>query len=326
MSRFTEDELAIAKTVDLVAVAEHLGFTPKKVGRFYTLKEMDSIRIYDRRNWFRWSMRDVKGHNGGSQIDFLKEFAGMDVKTAVFWLLDFGGFRHSDTKCISDSVEKIKAAENGKDKKREFILPTPAESNRYLYKYLNSKRGISISTIDYFVNHGLIYESNDYHNIVFKGNDCNGITRFASLRGISDEFCKKPFKGDVPGSDKNYGFNVSNDDSDIVVVFEGAIDLMSYIDIFQSYETNKLALGMVCDNPLERFLEEHPGITTIMLCLDNDIPGRIATEQIVKKYSERGYTVHDVPPPASYKDINEWLVSTKISMTMVSERQFKYRK
>ena len=51
MNRFTADELAIAKSVDLVDVASHLGFTPKKIGRFYTLKEMDSIRIYNRSHW-----------------------------------------------------------------------------------------------------------------------------------------------------------------------------------------------------------------------------------------------------------------------------------
>ena len=53
--RFSEEELSLAKSVDLVEVAGCLGFTPKKIGRFYTLKEMDSMRIYDHRNWFRFS-------------------------------------------------------------------------------------------------------------------------------------------------------------------------------------------------------------------------------------------------------------------------------
>ena len=52
--RFTEAELAIAKSVDLTAVASYLGYTVKKVGHYHTLKEMDSIRIYDKRHWFRW--------------------------------------------------------------------------------------------------------------------------------------------------------------------------------------------------------------------------------------------------------------------------------
>ena len=33
MDRFTEEELAIAKSVDLVDVAAALGYTPKRIGR-----------------------------------------------------------------------------------------------------------------------------------------------------------------------------------------------------------------------------------------------------------------------------------------------------
>lgn len=87
--RFTEEELAIAKSVDLCAVAESLGYTVKRIGKYHTLKEMDSIRIYDRSHWYRWSRQFDKGNNGGSQIDFLRVFGGMSVKEAVFWLFGF---------------------------------------------------------------------------------------------------------------------------------------------------------------------------------------------------------------------------------------------
>lgn len=60
-SRFTEEELAIAKSVDLTAIASSLGFTVKRVGRYHTLKEMDSVRIYNRSHWFRWSRQYEKG-------------------------------------------------------------------------------------------------------------------------------------------------------------------------------------------------------------------------------------------------------------------------
>ena len=53
-------------------------------------------RIYNRTNWYRWSRQSEKGSNGGSQIDFLRVFAGMDVKEAVFWLLDFAGYKKAD--------------------------------------------------------------------------------------------------------------------------------------------------------------------------------------------------------------------------------------
>ena len=92
MMRFTEDELAIAKSVDLCQVAASLGYTVQRIGKYHTLKEMDSIRIYDRTNWYRWSRSSEKGNNGGSQIDFLRVFEGMSIKEAVFWLLDFAGY------------------------------------------------------------------------------------------------------------------------------------------------------------------------------------------------------------------------------------------
>ena len=94
--RYTEEELRIAKSVDLTAVAQRLGYTVVRVGSMYTLKEMDSIRIYNRRSWFRWSRVAEKGSNGGTQIDFLRVFGGMKVKDAVFWLLDFAGYRRLD--------------------------------------------------------------------------------------------------------------------------------------------------------------------------------------------------------------------------------------
>lgn len=169
---------------------------------------------------------------------------------------------------------------------------------------------ISRKCIDYFVSHKLIYESRDYHNIVFKGNDKNGATRFASMRGVFDKN-GHAFKCDVKGNDKTYGFNVANDNSDELEVFEGAIDLLSYCDIYDDYETNKIALGMVADAPLETFLKEHPGIKFIRLCLDNDEPGRKASKALKDKYEKQGYEVSELPPPKDFKDYNDWIKAVK---------------
>lgn len=165
----------------------------------------------------------------------------------------------------------------------------------------------------------MIYESRHYHNVVFKGNDKNGVTRFASMRGVFDKQ-GKPFKCDVTGNDKNYGFNVVNENSTELVVFEAAIDLMSYVDIFTDYESNKLALGMLADAPLETFLREHPQITSIRFCLDGDEPGRKAAAELMRKYYELGYEVEDCPPPAGYKDYNEWLVAAKLNLNQMNQR------
>ena len=307
--RFTEEELRIAKSVDLTAVASSLGYTVRKVGKYYTLKEMDSIRIYDKSHWYRWSRQYEKGQNGGSQIDFLRVFCDMDVKEAVFWLLDFAGYRR-----IPDAERNVPLKHQVQTKKAEekkpFILPEPSADNSYLYDYLNKDRAISRAVIDYFVSHDLIYESRHYHNVVFKGMDKDGVTKFASMRGVFDKE-GKPFKCDVAGNDKNFGFNVVNEDSTELVVFEAAIDLMSYVDIFWDFDSNKLALGMLSDAPLETFLNEHPQITSIRFCLDNDEPGRKAANELATKYYGLGFDVEDIPPPAGFKDYNEWLKASK---------------
>ncbi len=307
--RFTEEELQIAKSVDLTAVASSLGYTVRKVGKYYTLKEMDSIRIYNKSHWFRWSRQYDKGSNGGSQIDFLRVFCDMDVKEAVFWLLDFAGYRRipeAERKApLKYQVQTFKVEE-----KKPFLLPEPSPDNSYLYEYLNQKRGISRAVIDYFVTNGLIYESRHYHNVVFKGNDKEGVTKFASMRGVFDKDGKS-FKCDVAGNDKNYGFNVVNEDSNELVVFEAAIDLMRYVDIFWDFDSNKLALGMLADAPLETFLKEHPNITSIRFCLDSDEPGKKASDELARKYYGMGFDVEEVPPPAGFKDYNEWLKASK---------------
>ena len=305
---FTESELAIAKSVDLTAVAAHLGYTVRRVGRYHTLKEMDSIRIYDKSHWYRWSRQFNKGENGGSQIDFLRVFCGMEVKEAVFWLLDFAGYSRS--RAIEKPTLKYQV-ENKPEGRKKFVLPEKNHSTDYLYSYLNQERGISRVVIDFFVTQGLIYESRHYHNIVFKGNDKKGITRFASMRGVFDKQ-GKPFKCDVAGNDKNYGFNVANETSEKVCVFEAAIDLMSYMSMNADFESNMLALGMLSDAPLKTFLEENPQINTICFGLDNDEPGRKATEELMTKYYEAGYEVEDISPPEMYKDYNEWLVGCKL--------------
>jgi len=309
--RFTEEELQTAKSVDLTLVAERLGYTVMRIGRYHTLKEMDSIRIYNHTHWFRWSRKEEKGKNGGSQIDFLREFAGLEIKEAVFWLLDFTGYRRLDeVRYPLRNQVPVKVPEE----KKPFILPKAAGENYYLYQYLTKQRAISHDVVRYFVKKGLIYEAEQYHNIIFKGNSRDGTTHFASMRGVRDDAGGKGFKCDVAGNDKSYGFNDAHEDSGEIIVFESAIDLMSYVDIFHDFESSKLALGMVGDAPLETFLREYPRVRQIAFCLDNDVAGMTASRRLQEKYEGRGYRVALSPPPEGYKDYNEWLKTTKAGL------------
>lgn len=230
--RFTEEELAIAKSVDLCAVAESLGYTVKRIGKYHTLKEMDSIRIYDRSHWYRWSRQFDKGNNGGSQIDFLRVFGGMSVKEAVFWLLDFAGYRRIESTGKQPLVHQV--TKKQPQERKPFVLPQPAGDNSYLISYLNNERGISKAVIELFLKENLIYESRHYHNIVFKGNDKNGVTRFASMRGVFDKQ-GKPFKCDVEGNDKNYGFNVWLHKENVMDIHNGKT-MLTFLDTSKDYK------------------------------------------------------------------------------------------
>ena len=84
--RFTDEEMEIAKNTDLPDLLEHLGYRLQRIGRYYTTREMDSIRVKDRRTWKRYS-----NGTGGDAITFLQTFEGKDFRESVEYLLDLNG-------------------------------------------------------------------------------------------------------------------------------------------------------------------------------------------------------------------------------------------
>ena len=156
-----------------------------------------------------------------------------------------------------------------------------------------------------FLNAGLLYEDAVHHNCVFVGRDESGQAKYAGLRGTCD-LNGPGFKGDAPGSDKNTGFSLPHDPrSDLVLVFEAPIDLMSYLTLHRD-TTNAVALCGLYDGALQTYLQAHPEIRRIALCLDADEPGQKAAQQLQKKYQLQGYAV-TVEKPRCGKDWNEYL-------------------
>ena len=66
-NRFTDTEMQIARETDLPELLSHLGYQVKRVGRFYTTAEMDSLRIKDRRIWFRYVPNRLGGFRSTRQ-------------------------------------------------------------------------------------------------------------------------------------------------------------------------------------------------------------------------------------------------------------------
>lgn len=347
MARFTGEQIAQAKEASLTALAAQYGYHPVRVGNhLFTLKEHDSIRIYNDRTWYRWSKAGSRGEAGGSQIDFLMQFCNVDsIADAVSILLEFQGISADNPKWKEhlEAGQVKHQAEAFKEKERvPFVLPEPMADKNYrrAYAYLMKTRGLSQKVVDYFVKDlGILYEDKEHHNLVFLGKDKDGVVRYATKRGTTDIYGKK-YRGDVAGNDKNFGINIVNTDSEELKVFEASIDLMSYLDLTGDYKSNKLVLGMVADNPLVQFLKDHPHIKKIGFCLDNDEAGSRAMfgkrakdpdkedkTGLLEKYKQLGYQTYAdiVPQESGCKDWNEYLVFQKAGKSMKSQEETAVR-
>ena len=125
-----------AKGIDLPDLLEHLGYTVRRLGsRYHTTREMDSLRIKDRRTWKRYS-----NGKGGDAITFLQEFCGKDFREAVNYLLEFNGKRARD----SPAPRPNKPVQE--EEKPVFALPIANRDHRRVFAYLQ-KRGVAAQVI-----------------------------------------------------------------------------------------------------------------------------------------------------------------------------------
>lgn len=283
-----------AKGTDLPDLLEHLGYSIRRVGsRYHTTREMDSIRIKERRTWKRYS-----NGTGGDAITFLQEFCGKDFREAVNYLLEFNGGRARDS-----PIPHSKPVQ--KKEKPVFTLPIAHADQRRVFAYLQ-KRGIAAQVIRGFIDSGLLYEDSLHHNCVFVGRDSGGKPVFASKCGTYD-LNGPGFKGDAVGSDKSVAFRLLCDPAlDWVAVFEAPIDLMSFCTLHRQVRSNAVALCGLYQGPLDTYLRENPHLKRIVLCLDADGPGQEATEKFREEYAQKGYTV-STRTPTHGKDWNEYL-------------------
>ena len=286
---YTPSEIAAANDTDLPELLEHLGYHVKRIGRVHTTREMDSLRIWNRRTWYRYSEAV-----GGDAVAFLRHFYGMSFPEAVGYLLAFNGY----SKVSAIPSPRPRSRPPPRRERPPFVLPPPYGDNRRVWAYLRG-RGIAPGVIDGFIGVGLLYEDSRYHDCIFIGRDAAGKPVFAAKRGTRDGF-----KGDVTGSDKRIAFRVPCDAAlDSVAVFESPIDLMSWLTLYGP--ANAVALCGLHDAPLDTYLNDYPHIGRIVLCLDADGPGREAAGRLAAKYRERGFEVVDRVPPSG-KDWNEY--------------------
>ena len=161
---------------------------------------------------------------------------------------------------------------------------------------------------------GILYESSRYHSAVFVGQDERGNPRYAAIRSTSGGY-----KGEAAGSNKKYAFKLGNlRTAETLHVFEAPIDLLSYLTFVKMCggdwtKDAYLSLGGISGSKtgtgickqLDLTLHLGSSLKTISLHLDNDEPGRNATQRMAAQLKGK-YEVIDGPPKFG-KDVNECL-------------------
>lgn len=293
-----KEQLAAAREVDLLTYLRR--FEPQELvhisGSTYATRTHDSLKISNGK-WFWWS----RGIGGRNALDYLTAVEGLRLPEAIQRIL--GG-----SHCIPPPPKPAVP-----HTKTEFTLPPKHAETRRVFAYLRS-RGIDAEIIDHCIKHGQLYEDAVHHNCVFVG-FAEGKPAYAMLRGTQQG---KRFIGEAAGSDKRFAFAVPVVPSGgaTLCVFEGAIDALSYLTLLKQQgqdwrKANTLALGGISGKGVQRsplaltqYLKATPHISRIVLCLDNDAPGRAAAAALRELLA--GYEVIDKPPSRG-KDYNDLL-------------------
>lgn len=287
-------DLEEIKKISITEYARQMGFTPVKIGSYYTLKEHDSVRIDPRKNIF---FRNSTGDRG-TVIDFVMAFKGVSCGEAI--------------KLLCDEIElpKVYKEQNSvPQKKKELILPAKARNMKNVFAYLVKTRCINQKIVQEMVDRDMLYQD-ERNNCVFVSRNENGKSVFASVRGTNTD---KKWVGDVSGCDYSHSFFIDNCSRNLIVT-ESVIDAMSMMDIKEQKGENHQEYNYLSVSGLGKSREAlgyHLGKTLydiVFLAFDNDDKGREIAKEM-KKYIEsinQDISVSMLIPEAA-KDWNEEL-------------------
>ncbi len=288
------------KRISILDYATSVGYTAKKVGRYYELKEHDSVRIDTNKNCF-W--RNSTGANG-SIIDFVMDTEGKDLRTA---LKDLGALvGNVNYKQIDTSYRP-----RTKDiKPTELLLPPKDVTNRNVLAYLNQTRKIDSDVVTDFIKRGNLYQDT-FKNCVFVSHDKNGKPVFANKRGTNTE---RRFIADISGCDYSKGFYIDNGANKLIVT-ESVIDSMSIMTQTKlngrNYKDfNYLTLSSASKTQaVTQTIKDNPQNKLVILALDDDKAGHLGAEKIHKDLETFDVRTIDKFPTLA-KDWNEELILT----------------
>lgn len=220
-----QERKKVAKSRNILEVADVLGMELAKVGQTYKWREHDSLTIFPKNNNFKWFSTGAQG----DPIDLVQAVLGVKYAEAVEYLLQ-------------DQFKGKVPANLAKVEKRPFEYKLrDHKSFNHGYEYLTKERGLSKETIDFFLKQGVVSEATRLFKngdkpepvITFKAFDDQGKLRGATLQGTryDAKYGHGYRKEIVANSDGNFGLSVQIGQPKKLVFCESSIDLMSYYEL-----------------------------------------------------------------------------------------------
>lgn len=221
--RSRRERVEIARSRDILDVANELNMELVRDGKDYRWKEHDSLVISPDKNKWNWFSR----HQGGDVIALVETIREINFNQAIDYLND-GTFK------------EFTAVEREKDPFRYHLQPYEQDFVE-ARNYLKVNRGLSDETIDFFLEKGVLAQANAMLNnsvepvVVFKTLTSSGEITGATLQGIEENRDKWPGRGFakniIRNSDGMDGLHVDIGKPNRLIFTESPIDLMSYYEI-----------------------------------------------------------------------------------------------
>lgn len=292
----TKEQIAAARAVPLLEYLQKRGYELRKEGRYYRLKDHDSLVIDSQKNQWHWNSRGIKS---ASTPDFLHLYEGLNFEDAVMELINGHPVTpRSPPKRQEEKKEKLPT--------EDLTIPERHTESTRVWTYLVRSRHLASTIVNALLLKRLLYEAAGSHNAVFVRYD-GEIPRYYYERGTITY--GKPYKHEPAGADKRWGWRYIGEDPTTVIVGEAIIDVLSFATLMMRAKRNwqsfsLLALGgSTVFDALDQYIRDYPQTRRILVITDADPAGDKAAEQLRTLFADKFDVIRCRPTKKDWNDV-----------------------
>ncbi len=328
-SRVSPEQIELARSKSALEYAQSQGYELVRQNGWYKMREHDSMVFSPDGRWF-WNSRNVSG----KALDFMIYYENRPFVEAVQTLT---GMQRTYAPAARPAAQEQTVTP--KQPSAAFKLPERAPNFRYLFDYLCGKRALEREVVLEMIRQNRLFQSKvtlpngkTVYNATFVYLNDKGNPVGAYQRGMLDTQGRAPYKRDVFGSDKRYGWKLAApfNPATQVRVFEAAIDAASDASLcamkdgarWREAPIDRLSLEGVQYPPLQNYLRANPDVRQVTLMLDADAAGLEAAKRIAAcvRRDFPQVTVETLTPLIG-KDWNETLTQSRGMIEELQESQ-----